>query len=116
MKINLDTAIGLLHNSQAVIVSGHHTMPVVYPCISDCEDDDEREEGWVFLELEWSCDRYNYLLKFESNNNFEIEFLAGRLYLKDTKDKEYMLTLLTTMPSEESDRIIKVVESFNPED
>jgi len=36
--------------------------------------------------------------------------------LKDTKDKEYMLTLLTTMPPEESDRIIKVVESFNPED
>lgn len=115
MKLALDIALALLDNCQAIIVTGHDTMPVVYPSVSHCDDDGEIENGWRFLELDWSCDRYNYSLAFDSNENSEVEFSAGSLYLTDVKGEKYALSLLSTITHEEAARIIDIAQNFNPE-
>lgn len=77
MKIPLQKAFQILQDASAVIINDD---VVLYPSLSDLEDDESNE----FLYLEWDYEGLEYNLKFNEGDNQEVEVVGSSMFLYDT--------------------------------
>lgn len=91
MKIPLQKAFEILQDASAIIVND---QIVVYPSLSDLEDDDTNE----FLSISWDEGGLEYILKFNEGDNQEVSVIGSSMFLYDTdtmdEDDHTQITIL----------------------
>jgi hypothetical protein len=92
--ITLTEAHRILEDASAIILDG---SVLVYPALSDLEDDDTNE----FLYIQWDDeDGQEYSLKFCEGENQEVKVSGSSIFLLDTdaetEEDHIQITILTT--------------------
>jgi len=92
-KITLKEAYQILEDASAIILDG---SVLVYPALSDLEDDDTNE----FLYIQWDDEGEGYNLKFCEGDNQEVKIVGSSMFLYDTdsngEEDHTQITILTT--------------------
>jgi len=92
-KITLTEAHQILEDASAIILDD---SVLVYPSLSDLEDDDTNE----FLYIEWEDEGEGYNLKFMEGDNQEVRVVGSSMFLYDTdadgEEDHTQITILTT--------------------
>lgn len=90
--ITLKEAFQILEDASAVIIDD---SVLVYPALSDLEDDELNE----FLYFEWEDEGLEYNLKFNEGDNQEVKVIGSSMFLYDTdtmnEDDHTRITILT---------------------
>jgi hypothetical protein len=91
--ITLTEAHRILEDASAIILDG---SVLVYPSLSDLEDDDTNE----FLYIQWEDEGEGYNLKFMEGDNQEVKIVGSSMFLYDTdsngEEDHTQITILTT--------------------
>jgi hypothetical protein len=91
--ITLKEAYNILQDASAIIIDG---SVLVYPALSDLEDDDTNE----FLYIQWDDEGEGYNLKFCEGDNQEVRIVGSSMFLYDTdangEEDHTQLTILIT--------------------
>jgi hypothetical protein len=92
--ITLKEAYQILEDASAIILDD---SVLVYPSLSDLEDDDTNE----FLYIQWDDeDGQEYTLKFCEGDNQEVKVVGSSMFLYDTdadgEEDHIQITILTT--------------------
>jgi len=107
--ITLKEAYQILEDASAVIIDD---SVLVYPALSDLEDDDTNE----FLYIQWDDEGEGYNLKFMEGDNQEVKIVGSSMFLYDTdaEGEEYhtQITILTTKNIEEIFEVSKLLAHF----
>lgn len=75
--ITLKEAYQILQDASAIILDD---SVLVYPCLSELEDDDTNE----FLYIQWEDEGEGYNLKFNEGDNQEVKVVGSSMFLYDT--------------------------------